>query len=70
MKSVPLTAASVPAIKAAIKARRALTLKLEGKPVAKVQPIVSVTKKEAAQILREIAEADKGDDWADYVSWK
>jgi hypothetical protein len=28
-----------------------------------------VTKREAARILREIAEADKKDDWADYVSW-
>jgi hypothetical protein len=70
MKSVPLTAAAVPAIKAAIKARRPLTLELEGEPAARVQPIVTVTKKQAAQILREIAEADKGDDWADYASWK
>jgi hypothetical protein len=70
MKSVPLTPAAVPAIAAAIKARRPVTLKLKGKPVAKVQPILTVTKQEAAQILREIAEADKGDDWADYASWK
>ena len=70
MKSVPLTAAAVPAIMAAIKARRTLTLELEGEPAARVQPIVTVTKKQAAQILREIAEADKGDDWADYASWK
>jgi hypothetical protein len=60
----------VPAIKAAIKARRTLTLEVEGEPAARVQPIVTVTKKQAAQILREIAEADKGDDWADYASWK
>ena len=70
MKSVPLTAAAVPLIKAAIKARRALTLELEGEPAARVQPIVTVTKKQAAQILREIAETDEGDDWADYASWK
>jgi hypothetical protein len=38
--------------------------------VAKVQPIVTVSKKQAAQILRQIAEADKGDDWAEYASWK
>jgi antitoxin (DNA-binding transcriptional repressor) of toxin-antitoxin stability system len=70
VKSVPLTAAAVPTIKAAIKAGRPLTLEVEGEPAARVQPIVKVTKKQAAQILREIAEADKGDDWADYVSWK
>jgi len=70
MKSVPLTAAAVPAIKAAIKAGRPLTLELGGQPAAWVQPIVKVTKKQAAQILREIAEADEGDDWADYASWK
>ena len=70
MKSVSLTAAAVPAIKAAIKARRTLTLDLEGEPAARVQPIVTVTKKQAAQILREIAEADEGDDWAEYASWK
>ena len=70
MKSIRLTAAAVPAIKAAIKARRTLTLELEGEPAARVQPIITVTKKQAAQILREIAEADEGDDWADYVSWK
>jgi hypothetical protein len=38
--------------------------------LAKVQPILTVSKQEAAQILYEIAEADKGDDWADYASWK
>lgn len=70
MKSVPLTPAAVPVIAAAIKARRPVTIELKGKPVAKVQPIVTVTKREAARILREIAEADKKDDWADYVSWK
>jgi hypothetical protein len=59
----------VPAIKAAIKARRPLTLELEGESAATVQPITKVTKKQAAQILRQIAEADKGDDWAEYVSW-
>jgi hypothetical protein len=36
-----------------------------GQPAARVQPIIRVTKKQAAQILREIAEADEGDDWAD-----
>ena len=70
MKSVPLNAAAVPAIKAAIKAGLTLTLELEGEPAARVEPIVRVTKKQAAQILREIAEADEGDDWADYASWK
>lgn len=70
MKSVPLTAAGVPIIRAAIKARRTVTLEIEGKPVAKVQPIIAVTKREAARILREIAESDKHDDWIDYVSWK
>jgi hypothetical protein len=45
-------------------------LELEGQPVARVQPIVKVTKKQAPQILREIAEADEGDDSADYASWK
>lgn len=69
MKSVPLNAAAMPVIKAAIKAHRTLTLELEGEPAARVQPIASVTKKQAAQILREIAEADEGDDWADYASW-
>ena len=70
MKSVPLTAAALPEIRAAIKAHRPLTLEVKGKAVAKVQPIVTVTKEEAAQIVREIAKADEGDDWADYVSWK
>ena len=70
MKSVPLTAAAVPVIRAAIKARRPLTLELEGEPVARVQPIIAMTKKEAAQILREITKADESDDWADYASWK
>ena len=69
MKSVALTPDAVPEITAAIRARRPVTLELKGKPVAKVQPIVTVTKREARQILREIAEADKGDDWADYASW-
>lgn len=70
MKSVPLTAAALPEIRAAIKAHRPLALEVKGKAVAKVQPIVTVTKEEAAQIVREIAAADEGDDWADYVSWK
>jgi hypothetical protein len=70
MKSVPLSAAAVPAIRAAIKARRTLTLEIKGEPVAMVQPITTVTSKQAVQILREIAEADQGDDWADYTSWK
>lgn len=69
MKSVPLTPDAIPAIEAAIEARRPVALELKGKPVALVQPIVTVTKQEAAQILREIAEADKGDDWVDYASW-
>ena len=69
MKSVALTPAAVPVIAAEIKARRSVTLKVNGKCVAKVQPIVTVTKQEAAQILREIGAADKGDDWADYASW-
>jgi hypothetical protein len=56
-------------IAAEIRARRSVALKVNGKCVAKVEPIVSITKKEAAQILREIGEADKGDDWADYASW-
>jgi hypothetical protein len=68
MKSVPLAPDAVPTIALAIKARRPVTLKLKGKAVAKVQPILTVTEQEAARILREIAEADKGDDWADYVS--
>ena len=70
MKSVPLTAAALPVIRAAIEAHRPLTLEVKGKPVAKVQPIVTVTKEEAAQILRDITEADEGDGWADYVSCK
>ena len=69
MKSVPLTPDAVPVIAAAIEARLPVTLELKGRPVAKVEPIVTVTKREATQILREIAEADKGDDWADYASW-
>ena len=69
MKSVALTRAAVPLIAAEIKARRSVALKLNGKCVAKVQPIVTVTKREAAQILREIGAADKGDDWSDYSSW-
>ena len=69
MKSVALTRAAVPVIAAAIKAHRTVALKMNGKRVAKVQPIVTVTKQEAAQILREIGAADKGDDWADYSSW-
>jgi hypothetical protein len=40
----------------------------ESKPA--IPEIVTVTHQEAAQILREIAEADKDDDWAEYVSWK
>jgi hypothetical protein len=64
MNSVPLTAAAVPAIRAAIKARRTLTLEIAGEPVAMVHPIITVTRKQAVQILREIAEADQGDDWA------
>jgi hypothetical protein len=54
----------VPAIRDAIKARRTLTLEIEGEPVAMVQPITTETSKQAVQILREIAEADQGDDWA------
>jgi galactose-1-phosphate uridylyltransferase len=69
MKTVPLTPNSIPEIETAIKARRSFTLELKGKPVAKVQPIVTVTPEEAARILREISESDKGDDWAEYVSW-
>ena len=69
MKSVALSRATVPVIAAEIKARRTVALKLNGKRVAKVQPIVTVTKQEAAKILREIGAADKGDDWADYSSW-
>jgi hypothetical protein len=69
MKSVALTRAAVPVIAAEIKARRSVELKMNGKRVAKVQPIVNVTKQEAAKILREIGAADKGDDWADYTSW-
>ena len=69
MKSVPLTPAAVAVIAAEIKARRSVALKVNGKRVAKVQPIITLTKQEAAQILREIGEADKGDDWADYASW-
>jgi len=69
MKSIRLTPAAVLVIVAEIKARRSIALKVNGKCVAKVEPIVSLTKKEAAQILREIDEADKGDDWADYSSW-
>ena len=68
MKSIKLTSATVPVIKAEIKARRSVALKVNGKCVARVQPIVTVSKREAAEILREIGEADKGDDWADYVS--
>ena len=70
MKSVPLTPATVPVIAAAIKARRSVTIEMKGKPVATVQPIVTVSKREAARILHEIAEADKKDDWADYVFWE
>ena len=70
MKSIPLDAAAVPAIRAAIRARRTLTLEAGGEPVARVQRILSVSKKQAAQILGEIAEADEGDDWAEYASWK
>lgn len=69
MKTVPLTPDSIPKIETAIKARRSFTLELKGKPVAKVQPIITVTAEEAARILREISESDKGDDWAEYVSW-
>jgi len=68
MKSVALTPAAVPVIAAEIKAR-SVALKMNGKCVAKFEPIVSLTKKEAAQILREIGKADKGDDWAEYSSW-
>jgi len=69
MKSVALTRAAVPVIAAEIKAHRSVTLKVNGKCVAKVQPIVAVTKQEAAQILRDIGAADKGDDWADCSCW-
>jgi hypothetical protein len=70
MKSLALTPAAVPAIAAAIKARRPVALELNGKLVAKVQPIITIAKQDAARILREISKADKGDDWADYASWK
>lgn len=69
MKTLPLTPEAIPEIAAAIEAHRAVTLELKGKPVALVQPIVTATKEEAAQILRELAEADRGDDWEDYASW-
>ena len=69
MKSITLTRAAVPVIAAEIKARRSVALKLNGKCIAKVQPIVAVSKQEAAKILREIRAADKSDDWADYSSW-
>ena len=69
MKSITLTRAAIPVIAAEIKAHRSVALKLNGKCVAKVQPIVTVTKQEAARILREIGAADKTDDWADYSSW-
>ena len=69
MKSVALTRAAVPVIVAEIKARRSVALKLNGKCVAKVQPIMAVSKQEAAKILRETRAADKSDDWADYSSW-
>lgn len=69
MKTVPLTADSIPEIETAIRAHRPVTLVVKGKPVAKVEPIVSVTKEEAARILREISESDQGDDWAEYSSW-
>jgi hypothetical protein len=69
MKSVALTRAAVPVIAAEIKAHRSVALKMNGKRVAKVQPIVTVTKQDAAKILREISVADKGDNWADYTSW-
>ena len=52
-----------------VKEKTGRTLELKGKPVAKVQPIITVTPDEAARILREISESDKGDDWAEYVSW-
>lgn len=69
MKSLPLTPDTVPVIVAAIEARRPVTLEMKGRPVATVQPILTVTKEEAARILREIAEADRGDDWETYTSW-
>jgi hypothetical protein len=69
MKSVPLTRGAIPVIAAEIKARRSVTLRVKGNCVAKVQPIVTVSKRDAAKILREIGAADKGDDWADYTSW-
>ena len=69
MKTVPLTPDAIPEIETAIQDRRPLTLVVEGKPVAKVEPIVSVTQEEAARILREISESDQGDDWAEYTSW-
>lgn len=70
VKSVPLTAADVPAIKAAIKAGATVTLELEGELAARAQPIIKITRKQAAQILKELAEADEGNDWAEYGSWK
>jgi hypothetical protein len=69
MKSVALTRAAVPVIAAEIKAHRSVALKMNGKCVAKVQPIATVTKQEAVKILHEIGTADKSDDWADYSSW-
>ncbi|MES1242978.1 MAG: hypothetical protein ABUT39_15285 [Acidobacteriota bacterium] len=37
---------------------------------AAIPATATVTRQEATQILREIAEADKDDDWAEYVSWQ
>jgi len=56
-------------IAAEIKARRSVALRVKGECVAKVQPIVTASKRDAAKILREIGAADKGGDWADYTSW-
>jgi hypothetical protein len=64
LKSVPLTAVALPAIRSAVRARRILTLEVKGGAVARVERIVTVTKKQAAQILHQIAQDDRGDDWA------
>jgi hypothetical protein len=55
----------LPAIRSAVRARRILTLEVKGGAVARVERIVTVTrKKAAAQILHQIAQDDKSDDWA------
>jgi hypothetical protein len=37
---------------------------------AAIPATATVTPQEAAQILHEISEADRDDDWAEYVSWQ